>query len=96
MAFEEDFSVFTDTDNPGVVTATIGGESVNGPFDYEYVETEFNGAVVAGEAPVFECAEADLPSYTYGTDIVIEGTTYKIRNWKPDGTGWTTLILEKQ
>ena len=93
--FEEDFSVFTNTDDFGVV-ATIGATSLDGVFDNEYIETVMNGIPVAGEHPVFGCAESDLPTYTEGTEIVINSVTYKIRNWQPDGTGWTTLILEKQ
>ena len=93
--FDEDFSVFTNTDEFGDI-GTIGGTDVNGIFDSEYVETIFNGIPVAGEHPVFGCAESDLPSYTNGTEIVIKTQTYKIRNWQPDGTGWTTLILEEQ
>jgi hypothetical protein len=95
MAFAEDFSVFTDTTGFGV-TATIGDTEVEGIFDHEYVEASFNGVPVAGEHPVFSCAESDLPSCTYGTHVSIDGVVYKVRNWQPDGTGWTTLILEKQ
>ena len=95
MGFEEDFSVFTDLDDFGVV-ATISATTVNGTFENEYIETVFNGVPVAGEHPVFGCAESDLPSYTYGTDVMINSTAYKIRNWQPDGTGWVTLILEEQ
>lgn len=93
--FEEDFSVFTNTDDFGVI-ATIGATTVNGVFENEYIETSFNGVPVSGEYPLFSCAESDLPEYTYSTDITINSTVYKIRNWKPDGTGWITLILEKQ
>ena len=93
--FTEDFSAFTSTSEHGTAAA-IGGTTVNGIFDHEYTEYLFNGSPVAGESPVFGCAESDLPYYTYGTDIVIESVDYKIRAWKPDGTGWTTLILEKQ
>lgn len=93
--FEEDFSVFTNPDEMGE-TATIGATSIDGIFNSEYVETVINGVPVAGEKPVFGCAESDLPSYTNGTEIVIKATTYKIRNWQPDSTGWITLILEEQ
>jgi hypothetical protein len=94
--FEEDFSVYTDLDTPGVVTATIGTKEVQGPFDHEYVETTIGGVPVAGERPVFGCAESDLPPYTDGTEIRINSIVYKIRDWQPDGTGWINLILEKQ
>lgn len=93
--FDEDFSVFTSPDEMGD-TATIGATDVNGIFEEEYVETVMNGVPVAGEHPMFGCAESDLPSYTDGTVLVVRSTTYKIRNWQPDGTGWTILILEKQ
>ncbi len=95
MPFQEDFSVFTKEDEFGSV-ATIAGTNVNGILDKEYIETTINGVPVAGEYPIFGCAESDLPTYSYGTDIVVDSTNYKIRNWKPDGTGWTTLILEEQ
>ena len=93
--FKEDFSVFTNPKEFGD-TATIGATPVNGIYEHQYVETTINSVPVAGEHPTFGCAVADLPAYTYGTVLTVDGVTYKIRNWQPDGTGWTILILEKQ
>ena len=96
MSFQEDFSIFTDSDNPGVVSATIAATTLNGVYDHEYIETTIGGIPIVGEHPVFGCAAADLPTFTFDAEIVIDGKTYKIKNWKPDGTGWIVLILEQQ
>lgn len=91
MAFTEDFTEFFDTGD-FAVTATVGGSSVNGIFDYEYVEVND----IAGEAPVLMLSTADAGSAAYGTACVVNSTNYLIRVRKDDGVGVTTLILEEQ
>ena len=90
MAFTEDFSEFTDTDDFGV-TATVGGVDVDGILDKEYVEV----AGAQGYAPVFVCAEADVSSVAEGASYAIGTTTYYQVRQEPDGTGMTTVILRE-
>lgn len=91
MSFVENRSWFMTPNDPGVVTATIGATPVIGSFTDEYVE-EFG---VQGDAPVLACETARLPvSHGFGTAVVIDGTSYKVVGVKPDGTGFTVLVLE--
>lgn len=73
------------------VEATIGGKTVRGIFD--------NGSrdllSVATRAAAFRCVEADVPD-ALGQSCIIGGVTYKVVTPEPDGTGLTTLRLEKQ
>lgn len=91
MAFTEDLTAFFDTSD-FAITATVGGSSVNGILDSEFVEV---GDVEAAR-PVFMCASSDVPSVTHGTTVVASGTTYKVIGIEPDGTGITQLYLQEQ
>jgi 20S proteasome alpha/beta subunit len=94
MPFTEDFTVFTDPTGSGTtVTYTpVGGvaSSVNGIFDAEYEEA----LGMEGSAPVFACAAADVPNARHGDELRIDGVDYVVRGVRPDGTGWTRLIVE--
>lgn len=46
-------------------------------------------------APQFVCRTADVPNAADGDHIVIRSTTYHVRVVLTDGTGVSTLILEK-
>ena len=44
----------------------------------------------------FICAAADLPiGAAAGDAIMVDGTAYTVRVVQPEGTGVTTLVLEK-
>jgi hypothetical protein len=46
--------------------------------------------------PVFVCNEADVSSIAHGDALTIKTVSYKVAGVQPDGTGLTSLILEKQ
>lgn len=95
MAAEDaaDRLAFFDTDDFGV-TATIGGQSVQGIFDNDYEPIEFGDAVVESSAPLFHCRSADLPTITLGTTTcTVSAVAYVIVEEKTDGTGMTMLRL---
>lgn len=80
-------------------TLSAGGtSSILGIFDNEYFEAEANTNVgFVSTQPRFVCTTASLPSTAgYNDTAVINTITYKVRVVQPDGTGMTTLILEKQ
>lgn len=70
--------------------------NINGIFDNETVPVEAGGfAQVHQEQPRFTCRTVDVPAIQEDDEIVISSVTYKIKAWVHDGTGVTTLQLEK-
>ena len=76
-------------------TATIEGVSVTGIFDKEYLEL----LETAGSVPVFICSAQDLaaitPTVARGTTVTINATAYTIKNFEPENTGITKLVLSE-
>jgi hypothetical protein len=71
--------------------------TIYGIFDNEYVEVDLGGQVnFASVQPKFLVRTADVSTAVEDDTIVTGGVTYKIKVVQPDGTGMTTLILEKQ
>lgn len=80
-------------------TLVAGGvSSIVGIFDNEFFEADPQANVTYASAqPRFLVQTADLPSGAdYGDSITINSVNYKVRIIQPDGTGMTTLVLEKQ
>ncbi len=73
-------------------TATLAGLPVSGIFDNAYQLDELTGGV-AGSAPVFVLASSDVPANVAGLSLIVNGSTYKVVEPMPDGTGMTTLRL---
>lgn len=74
---------------------------INGIFDNEYVEVDMGGeASVASRQPVFICRTADIAATSGGGEegdwLIIDEVSYKARDFKPDGTGMTVIVLEEQ
>jgi hypothetical protein len=75
--------------------------SFNAIFDNAYLAVEGGGeASVASLQPVLICRDDDLAALAagrgvYGDSVVIAGTTYKVVDLQPDGTGMTSIVLEK-
>ena len=91
--FQEDFTEFLDIDGgfaSSVEVIPLEGDKyvVTGIFSSEYVDIDEGFAAVSGNNPVFECAEEDVADINY--------KEYRIKGIRPDGTGWVTLVLEKQ
>lgn len=93
--------IFVNVDDFGV-SATItpvGGQAsvVSGIFDNDFIEVDTGGNVgFALLQPRFLCRTANVSSVTEDATLVTGGVTYKVKVVKPDGTGMTELILEKQ
>ena len=98
MAVESaaDRAIFLSANDFGV-SATIGGSTVSGIFDNDFVEVDTGGGVpFAMQQPRFLCRTADVSSAAEGTAATISGVSYKVAVREDDGTGMTVLVLEKQ
>lgn len=95
-----DLAEFFTTDD-FAITATYtpdGGSSasVKGIFDEGYQAVEIGGEVaVANVSPQFSTQSSEVSSASKGDAIVCNSVTYTVVNVQPDGTGVTTLILER-
>jgi hypothetical protein len=76
---------------------TYNGGTINGIFDNETIPVDAGGFVsVHQEQPRLTCRTVDIPSIAYDQTMVVSGVTYKIKAWVHDGTGVTTVQLERQ
>ena len=96
MAVETDTerAIFFDTDDfasSATFTDVSAGTSstIKGIFDKESVEQ----AGLIEEVPVFTCKTSDVSSATFNDTLVINSTTYYIKELLPDGTGVTRITL---
>jgi hypothetical protein len=95
-----ELAIFFETDDFAVnaTYSPVGGSSViiKGIFDNEFYEADAGGSVTfAIEQPRFTCTSSDVASAVEGDGIVISGVSYTINVVQRDGTGVTTLVLEK-
>ena len=90
-----DLATILDTDD-FAVSVTYDGGTISGIFDNETVPVDNGGFVtVHQEQPRLTCRTSDLPSVGEGEVMVISGVNYAVRAWVHDGTGITTVQLEK-
>jgi hypothetical protein len=89
MAFEEDKSEFFK--EFGIV-AKWNGVEVTGILERRYIES----SMIQGEAPVFTCDQDDVTDIAQGDAVVVNKTSYVVREYKADGDGFIDLILEDQ
>lgn len=77
-------------------TVTYDGGTIFGIFDNETVPVDAGGYVqVHQEQPRLTCRTADIPSIAEDQQMVINSVTYDIKAWVHDGTGVTTVQLER-
>jgi hypothetical protein len=95
-----DLAVFFDLDDFGdaaTYTPLVGSPStVNGIFDEPQASrtvTEMMDVTIP--APQFVCRTSDVASAAEGDSITIRSVAYTVRVVMKDGTGVTTLMLEK-
>ncbi|WP_342270607.1 head-tail joining protein [Rickettsia endosymbiont of Orchestes rusci] len=101
MAFQEDFSEFLDVEQGFAVKAILTpafGEPyvIKGIMAEEYFDIDSGIAGVAGNKPVFECTEDEITEVEYGDLLTMRNRNYRIVAIKPDGSGWASLLLERQ
>ena len=95
-----DLSDFFDTDVFAVAASyTVTGGSaatVNGVFDEGFVAVDVGGQVqVANVQPQLQCATSDVSAADKGDAITVNSVSYTVAEVQADGTGVTTLILER-
>jgi hypothetical protein len=102
MAIEsaDDLAVFFGIDDFGdaaTYTPLAGSpKTVNGIFDEPQASRTVTDMMdVTIPAPQFVCRTSDMPSAAEGDTIVIRAVTYTVRVVMTDGTGVTTLMLER-
>lgn len=85
MSFTEDRSVFFKTTDFADAAVYDGGTAVNGIVDEEYSEV-FQGSQVgvSSSRPVFIYDTDDIASPTVGKALVVNGTTYTVRDVEID------------
>ena len=90
--FDEDFSVYTDPTGTGD-TALVDGADVYGIFERQYAEVRN----VEGYYPTFLVPDKSADDVEKNITILsLSGTSYTAISKRPDGTGMTLLILEKE
>lgn len=94
MPFTEDRSVFFNTGEFASVGTYNGATTVNGILITEYADVYQGDHVgVSSTRPVFVYDVGDIASPTVGVSLVVESTTYTVRDVELD-QGIGKLILE--
>ena len=102
MALEStaDLNAFFDTDAHGsTVTYTTSGGSastINRIFNNEFELVDIGDVGVESNIPILTVKTSDVSSVAQGDTFVIDSVTYKSVIIRPDGTGITEIVLEKQ
>ena len=102
MALEStaDLNAFFDTDaNGSTVTYTPSGGSastINGILNNEFELVDIGDVGVESNIPILTVKTSDVSSVAQGDTFVIDSVTYKSVIIRPDGTGITEIVLEKQ
>ena len=100
MNFEEETATFFDINDGSVVAnITLDDNSVIeviGDFGNEYYAFEgIDGTVINSSKPKFICPSQNVSNVKKQNIIQIGSVSYKIAEIEPDGTGITTLILNR-
>lgn len=72
----------------------LSGVPVCGILDLAYVSAGA-GLGMSSTAPAFILPSSSVPASPVGQLLVVDGVTYAIALVEPDGTGVTTLTLER-
>ncbi|KWC29336.1 hypothetical protein WL48_25490 [Burkholderia ubonensis] len=96
MAFQDliadvDSAVLRDL---GDADITIDGHPVEGMFALPWLGPDLGSQRTQLVAPVFHLRDRDAVNVRQGSVLVASGDRYRVLEAKPDGTGWTILILQ--
>lgn len=92
--FTEDLTPFFDADGFGI-SATLDDVDVVGIFDQPYAQSNVGLSGIASDSPTFMLKTADVPSNVEGGLITVKEVDYQVVRHEPDGTGMSTLVLER-
>ena len=90
MTFSENLDEYFDTSD-FAVAAVSGAVTVYGIFENAYSED----LASQGTLPIMTCKTSDADLFAINNLLSIEGHTYYLRIKKDDGTGVTTMVLER-
>jgi hypothetical protein len=102
IPFAADLSLMMNADDFGTSITyrrknAMGDSTILGIFDNETVPVDAGGLVsVHEEQPRVTCRTTDIPYISETDEMIVSGVTYKVRAWVHDGTGVTTVQLERQ
>jgi len=92
----DDLSVLFASSEFGEANATYQGSPVMGIFDDEDVEVQMGeGVAEIISQPMFTGRSVDFSDIARGQAIAAGGETFRIKNWKADGTGVIEIYLER-
>jgi hypothetical protein len=92
--------MFYETDLAGFLRdfgepAIINGKEVTVIFDNEFKMAVPMGADVESSSPTAIAMSSDVDGVAHGDSVEIYGTTFGVVGIKPDGTGFTVLVLSE-
>lgn len=85
----DDEPLFFDTDEFAIEADFGGGLVVKGVFN-EGIEGEREP-----RSPEFHCRDAEIGTVDHGDTCTINGQTYYVEGYQPDGFGMAVLILRR-
>jgi hypothetical protein len=77
------------------VDATVNGQAVRGIFDNGFASAEVGLVGMSSARPMLTLPTAGLSANPVGQTAVVGGTSYLVAAHQPDGTGVSTLMLER-
>lgn len=77
------------------VEIDLGAGLVPAIFDNAYALGNVGSMGAAGAQPILTLATTNVPANPVGTLAVVNGITYSVAAHEPDGTGVSTLYLER-
>lgn len=75
------------------VAVVYGVQETRGHFDSGQVQQIIDDVVMQVSQKSVRVATASLTGLQQDASIVVDGVTYKIRNWQPEDDGQTTQII---
>jgi hypothetical protein len=77
------------------VDATVNGQAVRGIFDNGFASAEVGLVGMSSARPMLTLPTAGLSADPVGQTAVVNGISYLVAAHQPDGTGVSTLMLER-
>ncbi len=77
------------------INATYGLSTIKVLFHNEYEAAALFNQEIESRNPYVEVKDSDVTGITHASTLVINSTTYHVKEVKPDGTGITVLVLSK-
>ena len=79
----------------GSEVITIATVPVAAIFDNGYTPGSAGGMAIAAAGPVLTLATASVPSSPVDKPVTVDAVAYTIAEHMPDGTGMSTLLLDR-